>query len=212
MKRKFLLSMLLCGMAALRAVAHTIIFDAAEADRMAAISDVAPRMSWAAYEGWTAIYSTSYIDVIPGRSFLIRLALSKVPPGQRITYAELILPVPYFTGTDPRFYLWRILADWGTGVSHLYRRTSPAKQEWAVPGARGLSSDRATRPSAVVRLLAAGEQVINVTEDIELWYTGAAPNHGWLFTVEDPELLVRFGSPAWDALAAWKLRITYEPE
>lgn len=212
MIKNFLLIFFIYLMIALPAGAHTIILDANEADKMAAISDVTPRMSWAAYEGWTAIYSTSYIDLVPGRSFLIRFALSKIPRGQRITHVELILPVLSYSGTDPRFYLWRILSEWGAGVSHLYRVTSPAKLEWAVPGARGVSSDRATRPSAVVRMLATGEQVINVTEDIELWYTGAAPNYGWLFTVEDPELCIRFASPAWDAMAAWKLRITYEPE
>jgi hypothetical protein len=119
MKRDLLISLILYGLVVLPAGAHTIIFDANEADRMAAISDVAPRMSWAAYEAWTAIYTTSYVDIAPSRSFLIRFALNKIPPGQRITYAELILPVSYFAGTDPRFYLWRVLAEWGPGVSHL---------------------------------------------------------------------------------------------
>lgn len=210
--KPFPLQLVIMLMIAAPAGARTIILDANDADRMAAISDVAPRMSWTACEAWPAIYSTSHIDLVPGRSFLIRFALSKIPPSQRITFAELILPVQSYTGIDPRFYLWRVLAEWGPGVSHLYRMTSPAKVEWAVPGARGLSSDRATRPSAVVRVLAPGEQAINVTGDLELWHTGAVPNCGWLLTIEDPALSIRFPSPAWDAMTAWKLRITYEPE
>lgn len=197
---------------ALTAAARTIVLDANEADQMAVISDVAPRMSWAACEAWPAVYNTGNIDLVPGRGFLIRFALSKVPAGQRIAFAELIFPVQSCTGSDPRFYLWRVLAEWGPGVSHRYRMTAPAKAAWTMPGARGLASDRALRPSAVVRVLTPGEQALNVTKDIELWYTGAAPNCGWLFTVEDPELFIRFASPAWDALTAWKLRITYEPE
>lgn len=202
----------LCLAMALPAAARTIVFDANEAEKMAVISDVAPRMSWAACEAWPSVYTTSHIDLVPGRSFLIRFALGKIPPGQRLTFAELILPVQSCTGIDPRFYLWRVLAEWGAGVSHLYRMTAPGKVEWSMPGAGGLASDRAMQPSAVVRVLASGEQVLNVTKDLELWYTGAAPNCGWLFTIEDPEILIRFASPAWDAMAAWKLRITYEPE
>ncbi len=192
--------------------AHTIVIDANEADRMAAISDAAPRMSWAAGEEWPAIYSSANLELVLGRAFLFRFALDKIPAGQRITFAELILPVQQFSGVEPRFYLWRVLPEWGPGVSHRYRIAAPAKKEWAAPGARGLASDRALRPSAVVRVLAAGEQVINVTGDLELWHAGAAPNRGWLLTVEDPGVALRFPSPAWDAPAAWKLRITYEPE
>ena len=212
MTKDFLPKFLVYLAIAMPASARTIVIDANEADKMAVISDAAPRMSWMAYEACTSVYTTSHIDLVPGRSFLIRFALSKIPAGQQITFAELILPVQFHVKTDPRFYLWRVLPDWGPGVSHLYRMTLPVKVEWAVPGARGVSSDRATRPSAVVRVRASGEQVINVTGDIELWYTGAAPNHGWMLTLEDPEIFIRFASPAWDAMSAWKLRITYEPE
>ncbi|MBI2438402.1 MAG: hypothetical protein HYV36_06280 [Lentisphaerae bacterium] len=212
MIKKFLPKFCIYLTMALPAAARTVIIDANEADQMAVISAVAPRMSWAACETSSAVYTTSSIDLVPGRSFLIRFALNQIPSGQRITFAELILPVQSCTGTDPRFYLWRVLAEWGAGVSHLYRRTSPGKVEWAVPGARGLSADRSTRPSAVVRVKASGEQVINVTNDLELWHIGAAPNFGWLITIEDPALFIRFASPAWNALADWKLRITYEPE
>lgn len=194
------------------AIARTIVIDTTEADKMAVLSDIAPRMSWAATEVTPTIFNAGSIDLAQGKSFLIRYNLRSIPPGQRITYAELLLPLRSTAGTDPRFYLWRILADWGLGVCHLYRFTYPARQEWAVPGARGFSSDRATRPSAVVRVTSTGELALNVTEDVELWYTGAAPHFGWLFTVEDPETMVRFSSPAWDAVESWRIRITYEPE
>jgi len=196
------------------ASARTIVIDAlGAADRMAAMSDVAPRQSWAMFEQWPATYYTNAVQIEPGRSFLIRFALDAVPAGQRITHAELIVPVTWYSGTDVRFYLWRLLADWGAGACHLYRKALPEKVPWTIPGARGGSSDRATRPSAVVRLYeAAAENVINVTEDVELWYTGAAPNNGWIFTVEDPATFVRFQSPTYDGVQTWKLRITYEPQ
>ena len=179
---------------------------------MAAIDEVAPRQSWAAYLPWTATYYTSAVEIVHGRSFLIRFSFDQVPPGQRITHAECVVPVRTYSGTEPRFYVWRILADWGPGVCHVYRAVLPDEVKWAVPGARGGSSDRATRPSAIVKLQSVGEQVINVTEDVELWYTGAAPNYGWILTVEDRGISARFSSPAWDGVQAWKLRITYEPE
>lgn len=212
MTKKFLLIFCAYLAMALSGAANTIIFDAGAADKMAAISQVAPRLSWAACEAAPGVFNTSFLDLVPGRSFLIRFALNKIPAGQKIVFAELILPVQSSTGADPRFYIWRVLTEWGPGASHLYRMTLPGKVEWAVPGARGISADRATRPSAVVRVRAPGEQVVNVTEDLELWHTGAAPNNGWLFTVEDPELLIRLAFPAWDAAAAWKLRVTFEPE
>ena len=194
------------------AFARTIIIDAGVADRMAGIDEIAPRQGWAAFMQWTSTYYTNHVEVQSGRSFLIRFALGEIPEGQRITHAELLLPVSHYQGTEPRFYVWRVLADWGPGVCHLYRIGWPKKLAWAMPGARGGSSDRGTRPSAIVKLTKIGEQVVNVTEDLELWYTVAAPNYGWIFTVEDVGTMVRFRSPEYDAAAEWKLRITYEPE
>lgn len=192
--------------------ARTIVIDANEADRMAAIADSAPRHSWAASEASSGIYTASIIDLLPGRAFLIRFPLGAIPAGQRITNAELILPVEAFRPMEARLYVWRLLADWGAGVSYLFRTTRPGKLAWTTPGARGVASDRAVRPTAIARLTAAGEQIFNVTEDIELWNTGAATNNGWIVTVEDQGATARLTSPLWQGASAWKLKITYEPE
>jgi hypothetical protein len=120
--------------------------------------------------------------------------------------------VYYLYSTEPRLYVWRLLPEWGAGVCHQYRTQRPAKAEWAAPGARGGGTDRATRPTVVLPLTSAGEKVVNVTQDVELWYTGAAPNNGWLLTAEDADALIRLDSPLWNARGRWKLRITYEPQ
>jgi hypothetical protein len=89
----------------------------------------------------------------------------------------------------------------------------PKKVEWAQAGARGVSTDRATKPSAVIRSPGNGEKVVNVTEDVELWYTSAAPNHGWMLSLEDQDGYIRAPSPIYTGgRGAWKLRVTYEPE
>jgi hypothetical protein len=190
---------------------RTIVLNATDSDRMAGIAESAPRQSWAMYEYRQGYFITTALSVAPNHSFLFRLALDKIPPGHRIAHAELILPVVNFRGSDPRFYLWRILPDWGPGVNWIHRTGRPEKIEWTKAGGRGISSDRATRPTDVVRLTAIGEVAINVTEDVELWYSGAATNNGWMITVEDPDGFVQIGSPVWDQAAAWKLRVTYEP-
>jgi hypothetical protein len=64
----------------------------------------------------------------------------------------------------------------------------------------------------VAKINGAGEQVINLTEDVELWYTGAGTNHGWALTVEDADVLVRLASPIGAGKGQWRLRVTYEPE
>ena len=56
-----------------------------------------------------------------------------------------------------------------------------------------------------------GEMAINVTEDVELWYSGASRNHGWIMSNEDTGM-IRCGSWAFGGRGRWKLRITYEPE
>jgi hypothetical protein len=105
-----------------------------------------------------------------------------------------------------------MLAPWGVGVSHLHRTTVPAPAPWVRAGAAGRASDRAAAPTDIVTVRAAGDLIVNVTEDVELWRSGRAPNNGWLLTVEDPGVDVRLQSPIWTGRAAWRLRITYEPE
>ncbi len=192
--------------------ARTIVIDGSDVDRIAAMTESGPRLSLAGIESAPSVFAASALEVAPGHSALVRFRLTAIPKGMRITNAELILPVATYGGTDPRFYVWRLLAAWGPGVCHLYRQTRPERVAWAMPGARGGASDRSIRPTAVPRLSAAGDLVVNVTDDLELWQAGAAPNHGWLITVEDPGAFVRFPSPAWDGLQSWRLRVTYEPE
>jgi len=195
------------------ACARTIEMEAsAIADRMAMIAEDAPLMSWAAYMPWTGVYYANVMEIQQGRAFLIRFPMGDIPKKQRITNAELILTVQLTTGPDPRIYVWRILSDWGVGVCHQYRMIRPKPLEWAVPGGRGTSQDRAVRPTAVARIIEPGELVVNVTEDVEIWNAAAAQNHGWMLTVEDPGVIVRAACPLSDYSSQWKLRVTFEPE
>lgn len=198
--------------ATLIARGETVVLDGRDIDRVAAIADVAPRMSWAMWENATGQFSTGAAAVAPGRSLLLRYSLEKIPPGHRITHAEWILPVSSVSGSEVRFYIWRMLGEWGPGVSHLYRTVEPEPVEWVRPGARGLSSDRATRPSEIVRVDTVGDRVINVTEDVEIWYTRSAANAGWILTIEDPASVVQFAATPMAQAERWRLRITYEPE
>ena len=200
--------------------AKTIVLDWRDLDRAAAIDEAAPRFSWAMQPWGSGIYSTQQVDLVPNRRLLLRFALDKVPAKHRIAHAELTVPVTYRDGPEPRFYLWRMIADWGPGVCYRYRTTRPKKIEWTKPGAAGNSTDRATRPTDIVRIKTKEatlknqykEVTINVTEDVSLWYSGAATNNGWMFSVEDPGVTVRMHSPLTrDGRATWKLRITYEP-
>ena len=192
--------------------ARTVILDASNCDRVAGIAQAAPRHSWAMYERWPGIYTTDKVVIGPRQRFLFRFSLDKIPPGQRISHAELTLPVTERYGPEPRFYLWRITADWGPGVCYQYRLVGPKPVKWTKPGAAGLSADRATRPTDILRLYQNGDVTINVTEDVEAWYGGAAKNNGWLLSIEDPGIHVDLRSPLTGRDAGWKLRITYEPE
>jgi hypothetical protein len=195
--------------------ARTIELSDADCERMAAIAEEAPRLSWAGYEPYTGCFDATWLDMQPSRAFLIRYPLDKIPKGQRITKAEWVVPVQLTSAGEQRLHIRRILAEWGPGVCHQYRMARPNKVEWKQAGARGASSDRAPKDSALVKITqtTAHEHVVNVTEDVELWYTGAGANHGWMITCDDPDVLVRLPSP-FNAYGKgkWKLRITYEPE
>lgn len=211
--RSLALAAAMVALLAAAAQARTIIVtDVDAADRMAVLCADAPRQSWAGSEIAGGIFDSSQIDLTANRSFLIRFDLGVVPKGQRITRAELLLPVGYLWARDSRLYVWRVLPEWGPGACWLHRSTLNKPVEWAQPGGKGNAADRATRPTAVVPLSAAGETVINVTRDLELWYTGAARNHGWMLSVEDSDVTIRLASPVWSGRGTWKLRITYEPE
>jgi hypothetical protein len=205
-----LIAVLLVWAAAGPASGRTIVLTDAIADRMAAFVAEAPLAGWASQKVAAGCFGMNSIDLRPEAVFLIRYPLEAIPPGMRITNAELMLPVASSSGVEPRLFVWRILPEWGVGACHLHRLQRPAPAEWSAPGARG-GGDRAARPTAVLPLAAAGEQVVNVTRDVELWYTGASANNGWLFTTEDATATIRLESPLWQGRGRWKLRITYEP-
>jgi hypothetical protein len=199
-----------CGLAS----ARTIELGDYDCDRMAVISPQAPLSGWAATELGPGEFTTTLLDLRAERAFLVRFPLTRIPEGQRIARAEWVLPIGLIstTGAAPKLFIRRILGEWGTGVSHEFRMRRPKELKWTQPGAAGVSTDRAAQPSAVVAVPNMGELVVNVTEDVELWYTGVAENQGWIVTVEDPTVLVRLNSPLWSGMGTYKLRITYEPE
>jgi hypothetical protein len=198
---------------ALAASARTVILEGAAIDRAAAIHEDAPRLGWAAQASRPGCFDSGNIMVTPRSSFLIRFDQSPIPKGQRITRADLIVPVLYGAGADLRFYVWRVTGEWGPGVCWQYRTVRPRTNEWARAGARGAGADRAIRPGAVVAVpRIPSDCSVNVTEDVALWQAGAAPAWGWLFTVEDPDAAVMLASPLWQGITQWKLKITYEPE
>src|SRR5262249_47243022 len=159
----------------------------------------------------TGVFADYSTDLIPDRAFLIRIPLTDVPPGQRITKAELTIPVA-LTSNEQKLNVRRIIGPWGPGVSWLHRGTRPEKVEWASPGGESGGKDRVTKPSGTAKVKGPCDAVFNLTEDVELWYSGAAANHGWMISVDEPEGFVRIPSPQWSTPGTWKLRITYEPK
>lgn len=193
--------------------ARTIELTDYDVDRIAVLSPEAPLSGWAASEVIAGQFSTSLLDLKADRVLLMRFPLDRIPAGQRIVRAEWIVPVDLLAGGgSPKLHVRRIIGPWGKGVCHDFRTRVPKPVPWKQPGAKGVATDRAARPTAVVNIVDPGEITINVTEDVELWNTGAAENQGWLVSVEDPTALVRLGSPLWTGLGRYKLRITYEPE
>jgi hypothetical protein len=191
---------------------RTIILTDVDCERMAFIQAAAPRWSWGGYDVSTNSQSTALLYMQNDRAFLICFPLEKIPRGQKILKAELSFTSGLQTPGEQKLHLRRILASWGAGVCWTYAAVRPKKVEWKQPGARGAGTDRAVKASAVVRTSEAGEKVVNVTEDVELWYSGAAANHGWALTLEDRDVYVVLTSPVWTGRGNWKLRITYEPQ
>ena len=211
--KALLTSVVICAVSAAAAtplLGRTIELTDADADRIAAIGPEAPRMGWAAHEAAPGIFTTDHLTLRPKASLLIRVPLDKIPPGMRITKAEWTIMVPWASVNEPKLYVWRLLSDWGVGACYLYRTVKPEPVPWNQEGARGPASDRAERPSVVETCKIGKPVTLNVTEDVELWYTGAAQNNGWMFTVED-EIQLRLNPPTYTTRGTWKLRITYEP-
>lgn len=204
----------LCFLLLLPCIAQgkTIVLTDADCERMAFIQAGAPRWSWGGYDITTNVQSTGQFYMYADRAFLICFPLDSIPKGQKILKAELTFTSMLQTPGEQKLHLRRILANWGAGVCWQYAAIRPKKAEWKQPGGRGAGTDRAAKASAVIRTSEGGEKVVNVTEDVELWYTGAAANHGWTLAVEDPDVYVLLTSPVWGGRGTWKLRITYEPE
>jgi hypothetical protein len=191
--------------------ARTITLTADDCDQVAIISAEQPRLSWSGYMAAPGIFSTyTQVNLYHYHAILVRFPLDKIPKDQRITKAEWTIPVSYVAGPKPQFSVHRLLAEWGTGVCHQYRLAFPKKVEWNTPGAKGVASDRANQVSAVFRYDKAGSQTVDVTQDIELWYTGAVPNRGWILSLER-DTAIYLSSP-YPGGADWKLQITFEPK
>lgn len=197
--------------------ARTITLTAEDADEMASISSAAPRLSWVMgpannptiFNTQPTLYWHSPIAI------LMRFPIKdQIPKGQRITKAELTI-VPHYVAGTANIQVRRLLAEWGTGVCHQYRITYPKKLEWTQAGGRGGATDRAAKDSAVFKITKVGEYTVDVTEDIELWYTGGAVNRGWILTHENDLGVFYIASPYSPQLGGgkqWKLQITFEPQ
>lgn len=198
------LIILLVLLAPIKGWSKTITLTSQDVDLAANIGEESLRQGWL---GWTS--SNYVIFASGGHGFLIRYSLDKIPKGQRITYVELKLQVSTHS-PQSRLHIWRLIAEWGAGVSHQFRMLRPKKLEWTVLGARGNSTDRATKPTSIMKVNEDTFQTVNVTEDVELWYTGATSNCGWLITGEDAGTLILLGSPIMGI--PWELQVTYEPQ
>jgi hypothetical protein len=191
--------------------ARTITLTALDCDRIACIHPGFPQLSWSDRLNKGIAYRTEALDFGQGMSLLMRFSLDAIPKDQRIQKAELTLMCNYVAGVA-KFQAHRVLADWGPGVCHKYARVFPSKVEWTQPGGRG-AADRAPRTS-MVQMKAPKENTLDVTQDVELWYTKAAPNRGWIFYMENDAGIVYLPSPYWPHGATaktWKLQVTHEP-
>jgi hypothetical protein len=196
--------------------ARTITLTGEDCDQMAVLSAKAPRLGWAAQQVTTAAYNNEpSVQLFDDMAILLRFPLDKIAKGQRITKAELTMSGEYVAGVPLTISVRRILADWGHGVCHRYRRTYPKMEEWTTPGCRGASTDRANKDSGVLRFTVVGSQTVDVTEDIELWYTGGSANRGWVLILDSPGAAAYLPSPytaGGGGSKQWKLQKTFEPQ
>jgi hypothetical protein len=202
------IALLLC-LAVSPLMARTVTLKPQALDAFAALSEKLPRNGWATNQHDATLASSNPPITTPTTSYLMRYSFDQIPKGQRITHAEWVIPAGLNAITTVN--VWRVLAEWGVGVCHQYRMTYPNRLEWSVAGARGKSIDRATNPTGTGKFgKGASEITLNVTQDVEMWYGGAAPNRGWLLTFDSSSILV---SPTHTSeRSRWELRITYEPE
>ncbi len=198
--------------------ARTITITAEDCDQMACISANLPRLSWAMIQSAPGVINSQpQLHFGSKQGLLMRFPINDiVPKGQRITKAEFTIAPSYMLGTGASVHVRRVLAEWGTGVCHQYRMTHPQKLEWAQPGGRGAATDRVNKDSAIFKITKAGEYTVDVTEDIELWYTGGAVNRGWILTLERDGEVIYLPSPYTVGYLgggkSWKMLITFEPQ
>jgi hypothetical protein len=197
--------------------ARTITLTGLDCDAMAITSAKAPRASWAGMLSATGVLNPeSQVQFYNDMAILMRFPIDKaIPKDQRITKAELTLEPNYLAGSLTEIHVRRLVAEWGTGVCHQYRLTHPKKIEWAQPGGRGANTDRTNKDTAVFKIPKVGIYTVDVTEDVELWYTGAVANRGWILTMEQntgPVYILSPYGPHHGGGKSWKLTITYEPK
>ncbi len=204
-------------LAALPAFARTITITAEDCDQIACLSAEAPRLSWAMVHAGSGVFNGQPRLHWSGKmTLLMRFPITDiVPKGQRITKAELTIMPDYLAGSAAHLHIRRAVAEWGTGVCHQYRMTYPTKLEWAQPGGRGAGADRTVKDSATIKVTKVGSYTVDVTEDIELWYTGGAPNRGWIMNLDEGEhmyLPSPYTTSHHGGGKNWKLQLTYEPQ
>lgn len=192
--------------------ARTITLDDSQVMQMAHIGPEIPEACWLGAHLVPGMYYSVYIEMTPGRRLLIRYPLEQIPKGQRIVSAQWIFPITYAPYPSQRLFIWRVLQPWGLGVNYTMRTQFPKPLPWSSPGADAPGVDRAITPTAAIRIQSAEEQIIDVTQDVQLWYSGVAPNNGWVMALDEGNQYLRLGNPMYDAKGVYKLRITYEPE
>ena len=194
--------------------ARTITLTAEDCDQAAVIAASLPRSSWAAMKRASGILDTGpSVHLSADMAILMRFSLDKIPKDQRIIRAELTTATNY-NPVPVKIQVRRLLADWGPGVCHIYRRTFPKKIEWSQGGGRGAGSDRTNKASGVMSFKGPSEATVDLTEDVELWYTGGATNLGWIFNIEGSAGVIYLASPycpSSPSAQQWKLVITFEP-
>src|SRR5438046_1987058 len=117
MRFVFVTPMLALSLLAAPLPARTITLTTEDCDQMAAISALAPRLSWAMHRVSDGVYNSHYVLCWNTNvALLMRFPIADlVPKDQRITKAELII-APYYCAGVPEIHVRRILAEWGNGV------------------------------------------------------------------------------------------------
>ena len=195
------------------APARTIMLTDLDTVKIAAIHAEFPTSSWAGWNYGDGHFANANLSASHDSAVLIQFPLDRVPKGQRIVNAELFVPTVYaYISSPSNVMIWRLLAPWGLGVSHRYRQARPEKVPWAAPGGRGPGVDRALAPTRAVRVSPGPFTLrFDVTSDIQFWYQGAAPNYGWIITMEEDVGVAAIVNPL-ASPGNYTLRITYEPQ